>query len=135
MKSGDTFILPKSAEAHTWFVISDTANHPDTVLCVNVTSKDRFSDTACVLNAGDHPIVKHPSSINYDRAKIATLEEWDKLEKAGFIKLLQPVSREVLQEIRDGAGRSARISNGDLQILQEQGVLTRREEDDSSDPM
>ncbi len=60
MNAGDTFRIPQpgtSLDSHLWVVISDPAIDEAHVLIVSFTTRRQDSDTACVLQAGEHPFV------------------------------------------------------------------------------
>lgn len=122
MQAGDVFRLVGAADCHWWVVISDPGRHPEQVVCVNLTTQTRFTDPACVLQAGDHEIIKHRTSVEYARPKTAGNEQLSKLLAAGKIQCTKPVSPEVLEAMRLGALDSKRIPMETLAVLQNQGI-------------
>lgn len=78
MKSGDTFLIVDGSDDHLWMVISDTDQDPENVVVVPFLSDRPHLDQACVLNAGCHPFIKHPTCVQYSDAMVArnsTLEK------------------------------------------------------------
>ena len=74
MEAGDTFYLPdKAADGHLWIVISDPRKNPDRVLLVSMTSYDVDSEDVCLIDAGEHPRVKHKTCICYKPARATSL--------------------------------------------------------------
>jgi hypothetical protein len=60
MEAGETFYLPdKSADGHLWIVISDPKKDPDRVLLVSMMSYDLDKEDVYLIDAGEHPKVKH----------------------------------------------------------------------------
>jgi CTP:molybdopterin cytidylyltransferase MocA len=74
LKCGDTFLLPKSSSdtEHLWIVITEPDANGQSV-CVNITTRQSYSETTVILKAGDHPFVTHESVIFYTDARIVDL--------------------------------------------------------------
>lgn len=102
---GETFRLV--AGGHLWMVISAPEGTNGTFVMVNMTSLGAHSvDTTCLLRVGDHPAVHHDSVIYYMDAK----EWWNVGEHGhnyytarGTLIPEQPLSRDVLRRVQDGA--------------------------------
>jgi hypothetical protein len=68
MKKG-TVLMPTGPVDHLHFICSDPVYYPakvkECVLIVNISSIDDGSDydQTCILNAEEHPFIKHPSYI------------------------------------------------------------------------
>ena len=103
-------------------VVSDPAADPDHVLIVNMTT-DRGIDASCILNAGDHPLVTHRTSMRYDMARVLKNRELEALAGSGGIKLFARVSAEVLDRICQGAAVSEYTPSGHRQLLVDQGLI------------
>lgn len=85
LSCGDTFLIPKRSDQieHLWIVITD----PDVdgkAVCVNITTRQPYSDTTVILKRGDHPFIRHESVAHYPDARILDLNAvQDALLKAG----------------------------------------------------
>ncbi len=124
MEAGETFYLPdKSADGHLWIVISDPKKDPDRVLLVSMTSYDVDKEEVCLIDAGDHPNVKHKTCICYKPARATSLENLDRLRGSGYLQMQEPVSADLLQRIRRGAALSRRIELEHLELMEEQELL------------
>jgi hypothetical protein len=73
MDCGDTFLMPAPggvATPHLWIVVTqpDTQTH----LCaiVSVTTLRNSKDQTVILRPGDHPFIRHDSTIFYGDAMI-----------------------------------------------------------------
>lgn len=123
MNAGDVCRFTKAADKHRWVIISDPAVDPQSVLSVNITSYDPREDQACILEATDHPSLSGRSLVNYPRARVCSIEELDAFVAAGLVRLLDPVSEELLRRIRECALESKRMKLGHADILIEQGLV------------
>jgi len=126
MNAGDTFRIPApgtSLDSHLWVVISDPAVSAERVLIVNFTTRRKDSDPACVLQAGEHPFVHHPTCVNYAGAKIVSVAQIQTLLQKGLLSGHTAISAALLKRIRDGAAASERMSLDHADILIEQGVI------------
>jgi hypothetical protein len=104
-------------------VISDPAADPEAVLIVNFTTRRKDSDPACILQAGEHPFVKHETCVNYAGAKVVSAAAIQSLLQKGLLSNHAVLSATLLKRIRDGAGASERMSLDHAEILIEQGLL------------
>lgn len=126
MKAGDTFHIPlpgTSLDSHLWVVISDPAQDAANILIVNFTTLRQDSDTACVLQAGEHPFVKHATCVNYAGAKVVSEANLTALLQAGYLRHHASVSATLLQRLREGAALSTRMALDHADILIDQGLI------------
>ena len=124
MEAGDTFYLPdKAADEHLWIVISDPGKNPDRVLLVSMTSYDVDKEDVCLIDAGEHPRVKHKTCICYKPARATSLENLRRLRDTGYLAIQEQVSRELLQRIRRGVSLSRRIDLEHIELMEEQELL------------
>ncbi len=99
---------------HLWVIISDTAAYPDSVVVVNVSSSINATyDSACDLRQGDHAFITHRSFVYYRRAQLLTAEQL----KSANISYKTSVTPNVLGRIREGAGKTNRISHQIKKVL------------------
>jgi len=126
MKAGDTFRIPQpgtSLDSHLWVVISDPAADAVNILIVNFTTSRADSDKACILQPGEHPFVKHETSVNYADAKILSKATIELFLNKGLMITHAAVSAALLKRIRDGAAASERMSLDHADILINQGLI------------
>src|ERR1700678_1642254 len=105
MNAGDTFLAPKFDD-HLWMVISDPAIDPDHVVIVFFLSWQENYDQACIVQAGEHPFVKHATCVAYPAAKVTTNAKLDAAVASGKLKIKSPLSPALLEKIRQCAGAS-----------------------------
>jgi len=109
---GLTFLDP-GEQPHLWIVLTDgmdyeslTYKRKEYALVVNVTTS-RF-DKSCVLNAGDHPFIKHDSYVYYAKAELYSarrlLESFmnRKLRRMAKFDLKDARQRAVFERVRRG---------------------------------
>ena len=100
MQSGDTFLFEDGRDDHLWMVISDTAQDPEHLVVVRFLSWQEYYDQACVLDAGDHPFIKHPTCVDFPSAAFASNALLESLRVEGKIKVRQPLPTLTLEKIR-----------------------------------
>ena len=120
MEAGDTFRYGRAT--HLWVVVSNPRVDPGRVVVVNM-STDRGVDRSCILSPGDHPFVEHPTCMRYDMARIVTDADLERHVSSNAIRLQEPVSKAVLERIRQGAAATDLIAFGCKQVLIEKGLI------------
>ena len=101
---------PKAFQAHYHVVISNPPQKQGPVLVVNWTTfDDNCIDDACVLNAGDYPTIRHPSTIAYARAHLWRAEKIAFAVANGILDELEPVDAGVLKRIVEGGLKSKEL--------------------------
>jgi len=124
MNAGDTFLFLDIPQKHLWIVISDPAANPtDPVVIVSLTTHRGNVDETCVLNVGDHPFIKHATSVFYAKAMSWPKGRLEGLARSGRVEIREPLDPEVLGRIRVGASESWRIPEGCRKILISQGLI------------
>lgn len=122
LKAGDSFRFADGRDGgHLWFVIS--SGQLDPVVVVSVTTWRVDKDQNCVLEAGDHPFLKHKSCIAYDLAKSVFQEKLQLWIEHGDLQFHDPVSPEILFRLLDGAATSRRIPIKCRSVLEDQGLI------------
>lgn len=116
---GNTFLLPKSAYLveHLWIVITEPEAETSNAVCVNVTTRNRYSETTVVLAPGDHPFINHDSVINYrDARKLNLAQVYEvlttKMPQRFAFGIYDPCSPQLLKRIQDGLLASPHAANG-----------------------
>src|SRR4051812_4036786 len=101
---GDTFINKATRQfpSHLWFVVAVDAE--SICLVANATSDDM--DEACILDTCDHPFFKHESVIRYRSASKTSRKALNEAYRTGQIVAQTPVTREVIERIRQGFSTS-----------------------------
>ena len=120
MEAGDTFKYGR--QSHLWIVVSDPQVDRAVVVIANMTTDDGI-DPSCILDAGDHPFVKHRTRIRYDMARILSDTDLERYVASNAIRLHERVSAEILERIRQGAASSPFIPFGCKQVLIDQGLI------------
>lgn len=101
MTLGDTFFVNHpSAHVHLWVVAAGPTLRLEYVI-FNFTTYWDGCDSTCVLQAGDHPFIKHLTCVAYSRGKL--LPESLTTSKAHSFAWKTPVSPPVLLRIQQGA--------------------------------
>jgi hypothetical protein len=105
-----TVILPRAGGSHPHVILSDPFGVERHVLVVNWTTLDEECiDDACVLQAGDHAAISHPSSMAYSRAHLWREEKILFAVANGSVTDLAPVSAPVFKRMIEGAQQSREL--------------------------
>jgi hypothetical protein len=109
IKPGDTFVIDPEggSNAHLWIVLAvyqPDLSYEDWVLIVSITTLDRakFVDSACIVNAGDHPFISHESFAHYQRMRELELSTLAACVTSGR----PPCSQDLLTRLIEGLHRS-----------------------------
>jgi hypothetical protein len=110
-RSGTAFVGGLAGKTpHLYFVLAEPDEQgnlaePDeqgNVVIVNVTTHAAGKDATVILQSGDHPFVRHPSSVYYASAKTAP---WPSIRKGldeGLIVQKESLGDALLDRIRRG---------------------------------
>lgn len=107
MKKG-TILVPTGSANHLHFLCCDPTFYPnlgkDCILGVNISSINDGTeyDSSCLLDAGDHSFIKHPSYIYYRKAEIFGVESISRNIAEGNFSSHDPCSDELFQRILKG---------------------------------
>jgi hypothetical protein len=109
MDCGDTFLMPAPgglATPHLWIVV--TQPDPATHLCVivSVTTLRNSKDQTVILHPGDHPFIRHDSTIFYGDAMIVDAERVENEIAAGLALAKEKCPNATLKLVQDGIGAS-----------------------------
>lgn len=101
---GDTFHAraPKSTDKHLYIVIA-IHEFTEDALFVNVTTDNGKHERCCTLQRGDHPFIRHNSTVNYGDAKTSHIGKIEKAISSGIFISDKPVSQSLLKRIQEGA--------------------------------
>lgn len=107
MKKG-TILVPSGSANHLHFICCDPVYYPnlgrDCVLGVNISSINDGTeyDHSCILDAGDHPFIKHPSYVYYRKADIFGSESISRNVAEGNFSIHDPCSDQAFNKILQG---------------------------------
>jgi hypothetical protein len=105
MDCGDTFLMPAPGGAaipHLWIVV--TQPDPQSHLCaiVSVTTLRNSKDQTVILRVGDHPFIRHDSTIFYGDAMLVDAQRLETEIAAGLALLREKCPAATLKLIQDG---------------------------------
>lgn len=66
--AGSTLLL-SDPFPHLWLVLTDPKGKDDIIVAVMVRTAKGYTDPTVILEAGDHPFIRHKSSVHYSKAK------------------------------------------------------------------
>ena len=118
VRAGDTFLLTGGPvpTPHLWAILWGPAGPANAYLAVMLTSLRPYSDRSCILNPGDHPFVRHATSVAYRTVLRWTDERLAQLVADGIAKPRQPVDQAVLERMRAGFFRSAHTPHAFIEM-------------------
>lgn len=104
---GDTFYAkaPKSTDKHLYIIIA-IREFTEDALFVNITTDNGNHERCCTLQRGDHPFIRHNSTVNYGDAKTSDVSKIEAAINSGLFTPDKPVSPSLLKKIQEGALRS-----------------------------
>lgn len=112
---------------HLWIVLSDPNLDRNRVVIVNITSwrndATPMNDSSCILEANEHPFIKHKSYVYYHYAIITTVNNIENGFTGGVLEPQDDCSSELLDKILLGASQSQHIPIKIIGVLQEQGLI------------
>ena len=117
-RTGNTFhCRDVGSKAHLYIIICQDGDSPMECVIVNVTTiHNDLCDKSCVLDKGDHPFIKQPSSVLYRKAEIAKVEALERAARRGDIWTDQDIDPRVLVRVQQAALRSTMVS-GDVKAF------------------
>jgi hypothetical protein len=86
---------------HIWVVLNNPRDD-DVVVRVNLTSFHPDKDCTCVLEPGDHPLIRHRTLLNYPKAQLSKASVIAHNLHENRITALQNFPSEVFQKIKQG---------------------------------
>lgn len=87
---------------HLWFILTDPAGNPPTVVAVCLRSMRRFADETVVLHPGDHPFIRHESFVLYSTARRFRVDRLLRALEHGRCHLKEDMGPELLERVRAG---------------------------------
>lgn len=124
-KAGDTFLKYSGSVSHLFIVLFDPFQHVEKgygdflyIASVNITSIHNAKyDLTCILQAGDHPFIKHSSYVNYRMLECELFSVVQKRVESGEYPLQAPISKDLLYRIVAGIFESDNTKNRFLKEL------------------
>lgn len=109
-RAGQTLYFRESpiSKPHLWFILTDPEGPMRRVVAVMLQSAQSFTDKTVILEAGDHPFVKHASSIHYSTTKFFKVKRIVRAMKRGLCHLHDNLSQSLLKRAQEGLLVSAR---------------------------
>ncbi|MBA3975868.1 MAG: hypothetical protein C0504_16810 [Candidatus Solibacter sp.] len=119
MSGGDCWLLRSDntgPRAHLGVLLTFPQPGAEAVL-VSVTALRHNAGQTVILQAGDHPFIRHPSIVLYSDCRIVSIAELNKWVVAGLAVPLPPFTPRLLSTIRHGAVQSGFTPNKAVQLL------------------
>lgn len=125
--AGDTYLFPLDGSeiAHLW-VVATSPDDRGEFATVSLTSLVGAKDQTVVLQAREHPFLRHPTCVHYGAAELTSVEKLQENLDCGFAKMREPLSPDVLELIIDGFAASDRTKRRLKEYVQERKAAERR---------
>lgn len=95
---------------HLFFVVTDP--DPTTkVVTVMLVTERTHTDRTCTLDVGDHPFVRHRSSVDYGTARFAPVRKLEEAVARTRASFDVDMTDELLRRVREGLLLSGRTPN------------------------
>lgn len=110
-----TILIPSGPTDHLHFICSDPVFYPylakECLLLVNISTvdPDLETDSACILQAGDHPFIRHNSYVYYRKADIFGVDSVSRNVAEGNFIAHAPCTDDIFQRILDGFAISEEV--------------------------
>lgn len=107
IKAGRTILLrPRDNKfphkPHLWLVLTDPPSPNGIVVAVMVCTQTKFSDSTVILKVGDHPFIRHDSSVQFSSARYLQIPFILKEMEGGRCHLRKDMSRDLLKRVQEG---------------------------------
>jgi len=89
------------------------------VVVVSVTTRHRRSETLVILQPGDHPFIRHESTVAYRYAEISWVDNIEAAIASGNAKRREPIAGDLLRRIQAGLLDSEFTPNGVIHFARE----------------
>ena len=102
--AGSTILFrpPGQPKFHLWLVLTDPDSSTGEVVAVMVRTATRYTDDTVVLQKGDHPFIRHESSVHYSSATYFKVNSIAKAIANGHCHLKENLSNTTLTRVREG---------------------------------
>ncbi len=106
-----TLLVPSGSKNHLYVIVTDScAENRQLLVNVSTIYPETYYDNTCVIEAGEHPFIKHSSYIVYRQARIDRTEHLIKCVNGWVFRPSQPVSDDLLERISKGFLSSHHVS-------------------------
>jgi hypothetical protein len=119
---GQTILMSngRGSIEHLWIVVeNDIPGDPDSMIVVNISSLREGSDNSTILTKGDHPFIKHDSSVVFGDAQIVLKTLVQQFADLSPEKIKEKLEDQVLERIEEGLLLSKRTKKGIKQICKD----------------
>ncbi len=109
MRCGDTFLMPApggAATPHLWIVITEPDAASSLCAIVSVTTLRNSKDQTVILRIGDHPFIRHDSTIFYGDAMIVDARRLENEIAAGLAVRRDQCPAAILKLVQQGVAAS-----------------------------
>jgi len=100
------FQAPNDEKPHLWFILTDPEGDRNRVVAVMLRTVKEYTDKTIILEPGDHPFIKHSSSIHYSSARFFEAEAISHALRKGHCRLQEDMSSDLLRRAREGLLKS-----------------------------
>ncbi|MDP3940568.1 MAG: hypothetical protein Q8R92_20845 [Deltaproteobacteria bacterium] len=109
-KAGSAIILSgyPVGSPHLWFVLTDPDSESDQVVAVMVVTVRGHTDRTVTLSAGDHPFIRHDSSLDFGGTKRFQTARLNAALRSGRCELSENMTAALLGKVRAGLLASPR---------------------------
>jgi hypothetical protein len=116
ISAGDTFLIQSGTVGLHLFVVAIVVpdrpgNQKNQRILVPICTAFEKCDGTCLINASEHPFVKHSSYIAYNKARSESEPHLLKMQKDNLISRHAPVDKTLLLRIVNGLHSSDRLPN------------------------
>lgn len=111
--AGSTLYITDGAGPHLWLVLSDPVGGAvrGWVVTVMIVTHKKWSDDTVILQPGDHPFVRHESSVNYSTACERKVDLILRQMHRNRCELRETLDGEILARVQQGLLDSPRTVN------------------------
>lgn len=96
------FSEPPLNRPHIWYVLTEPEGKPPAVIAVMMQTVKRHTDETVVLQPGDHPFIKHASSVHYSTARRLEVPALLRAMESGRCHLRDSMTPALLARVRQG---------------------------------
>ena len=103
---GDAFFTPETGSVlkHLWLVVSDPTPNPHQVVIANFSShpglKPDPPEVGATCQGGEHPALGRESFIRCDMARVASVEELERLLHTRTLDATRPATHALVQKVQ-----------------------------------
>lgn len=112
IRAGTCFLLlDASPHLHLWVTLTDPIGAQPEVLAVMLATARKYTDDTVILVAGDHPFIKHDTSVQYSTAKFMRVNRIIAEMHRHQCHLREDLAADVLIRVQKGLVDSPRTVN------------------------